>query len=84
MALQFINYKGINMKNTLKNIALVSAMACIPLLAQASPLIGSKNIDKQIDNKNTGTVTIMNCAPYPICRDVKNKTSQDKPKKDSK
>jgi len=78
------------MNNKLKKMALVSAMACIPLLAQASPLIDSKNIDKHIDN-NSGTVTIMNCAPYPLCR--KNlseiqksptKTTQEKTKKKPK
>jgi len=76
------------MKNKLKLITtLLSAVVCIPLLAQAAPLIDSKNIDKQVNKKETGTVTIMNCAPYPICRagsrDIETKPSQDKPKKKS-
>ena len=70
----------------INNIALVSTMAFIPLLTQASPLIDSKSINKHIDNKNTGTVTIMNCAPYPICKahKLKSTTSQEKPKKKTK
>jgi hypothetical protein len=77
------------MKSKLKKITVVmTVMACIPLLAQAATLIDSKNIDKQIDNKNTGTVTIMNCSPYPVCakdiREIQTKTTSQKPKKKSK
>jgi len=76
------------MKNKLKNIALISTVTCISFFAQSDPLIDSKNLDKQIDNKNTGTITIMNCSPYPICaKDVKEnqtKKTQVKTKKKPK
>ncbi|MBU2971909.1 hypothetical protein KO527_21430 [Pseudoalteromonas sp. C2R02] len=77
------------MKSKLKKITVVmTVIACIPLLAQAAPLIDSKNIDKQIDNKNTGTVTIMNCSPYPLCAkevtEEQTKKTQGKTKKKTK
>jgi len=86
MSLKTKNYIGIIMENK-KTLTLVSLVACIPLLAQATPLIDSKSINKQVDNKNTGTITIMSCAPYPLCAIGKQaeetKPSQDKPKKKS-
>jgi hypothetical protein len=88
MALKTVNHIGIIMKNKLKKIStLVFTLAFVPLLAQAAPLIDSKNIDKQINSKNTGTITIMSCAPYPLCvkevTEQQTKKTQDKPKKKS-
>jgi len=76
------------MKNKLKLMAtLISAVVCIPLVAQAEQLIDTKNLDKQINNKNTGTITIKACAPYPICKagtqGADTKPTKDKPKKKS-
>ncbi|WP_127924197.1 MULTISPECIES: hypothetical protein [unclassified Pseudoalteromonas] len=74
------------MKNTFKKISLLASLVmAMPFLAQAAPLIDLKNIDKQIDNKNTGTVTIMNCSPYPLCAkevtEEQTKKTQEKHKK---
>jgi hypothetical protein len=73
------------MKKKLRNVALVSITACIPLLAQASILIDSTNIDKQINSKNTGTVTIKVCAPYPLCvEEIQSSQVKDKQEKTKK
>lgn len=86
MVLKTVNYIGIIMKNKLKKITvLTSLLLCIPLLAQATQLSDAKNIDKNKIIKNTGTVTIMNCAPYPLCvEEIQSSQGKDKQEKSKK
>jgi hypothetical protein len=72
------------MKNKFK-MMIVSTFACIPLLAQATSLVDSQNINKQLNNTNTGTVTIKACAPYPLCKEeIQSSQSKDKQEKTKK